>query len=229
MLLQTVFIVTPGRSGLEDVDLPLTVQVDADTSISLNKDENGFRLVEQRRVDPSHLELVRESGWSQELPDGTSKPGRRLRLVDDRSDRLRAQEFANAVTFLTDIALSLSRPPSEDRFIPEGGDDEAFLARSETNEPYYPRSRARSSRGRATAGRCGRACDRRNRKTWPPARRGDIGACHQVKPPALRSFASRGHQEFRPLACPWGVTKLRLPLWGVYAASSQKRSPYREP
>jgi len=77
-----------------------------------------------------------------------------------------------------------------------------------------PRSRARSSRGRATAGRCGRACDRRNRKTWPPARRGDIGACHQAKPPALRWSASRGHQEFRPLACPWGVTKLRLPLWG---------------
>jgi hypothetical protein len=100
--------------------------------------EDGLRLVLERSVDPSRLEVVPNSGWFRELPGGEREPLPRLRLVDDQPpEHILAEDFASAVTFLTDVPLTLSRPIQEDRFVPQNDRDEKLLESLGTDEPYY--------------------------------------------------------------------------------------------
>jgi hypothetical protein len=137
MLLRTVYTVILGRSQLDEGMLPLEVEL-AEGIGAVLESEDGLRLVITRSVDPSKLEVVSDSGWFQELPDGKREPLPRLRLVNDEApERVLSADFASAVTFLSGIPLSLSRGIQEGRFVPEDEADEELLRRLCTDKPYY--------------------------------------------------------------------------------------------
>lgn len=122
MLLRTVFIVTPGAVGLQDMALPLEVMLNDDVRVSLYAHEDGrLRAAVHRVVDTSQLDVVLEgSGWFTESPEGQQKPLPRLRLRSGMpAERVVMDDFVSALTFLTDAPLSISRPHNEDAFIAE--------------------------------------------------------------------------------------------------------------
>ncbi|SRR6266487_1668009 len=139
MLLHTVYtVVIPANNAL-DISLPLTISLDARTKASLVELENGIQLLIDCKVDPTKLELVRDHGRYKELPDGKQEPIPTLRLVDDEApEHILSQDFISTLTFLTDVPITLSKPPHSDRFVPETDEDRELLDRLGTNQPYSP-------------------------------------------------------------------------------------------
>jgi hypothetical protein len=138
MLLRTVYSVSAASPGLDQLALPLELSLAEGINASLDRHVEGLRLSVHRSVDPSRLEVVRNSGWFRELPSGAREALPCLRLVDDEPpEHILVEDFASAVTFLTDMPLVLSRPIHEDRFVPENDDEQKLLARLGTDEPYH--------------------------------------------------------------------------------------------
>ena len=143
MLLRMVFIATPGAIGLQNVALPLEVTLNDDVRVLLYEHEDGrLRIAVHRSVDASDLDLVLEgSGWFEETPEGQRKPLPRLRLRSGMPvERFVADDFVSALTFLTDVPLSLSRPQTEDVFIAETDDEAELLQRFGTDQPFWETS-----------------------------------------------------------------------------------------
>lgn len=138
MLLRTVYTVTPGSAGLDDVDLPLEIALAEGIRASLDKHEDGARLVLHRSVDAAQLEVVADSGCFRELPGGGREALPRLRLIgDEPPERVAVDDLVGAVTFLTDVPLALSRPLQADCLVPETEQDRELLQRLGTDQPYY--------------------------------------------------------------------------------------------
>jgi hypothetical protein len=137
MLLHTVYtVVTPANKDLGLV-LPFTISLDANTQASLVKHESGIRLVVDRKIDHTRLELVKSGNYYKKLPDDTEEPIPTLRLVDDEAPAyILSQDFMSALTFLTDVPITLSRPPFSDRFVPETEEDRELLEHLGTDQPY---------------------------------------------------------------------------------------------
>jgi hypothetical protein len=147
VLLRTVYTVTLGSGGLEDVELPLEVELVEGIHASLVRHNEGLRLTVDRLVQPSRLEVVSDSGWFRGLPGGGRAPFPRLRIRDDDApEHVLVDDLISAVTFLTDIPLALSRPLQEDRFIPENEEDERLLERLGADAPYQETEAVPASR-----------------------------------------------------------------------------------
>src|SRR5258708_26618481 len=106
MLLHTVYtVVIPANRAL-DVSLPLTISLDADTKASLVEQESGIQLLIDRKIDHTRLELVTDSGYYKELPDGKHEPIPTLRLVDYQApEYILSHNFYSAPTFLTSLPI----------------------------------------------------------------------------------------------------------------------------
>lgn len=137
MLLHTVYtVMTPGNKPL-GVELPFTISLAADTNASLVEQEGGIQLLIDRKIDHTSLELVTNSCYYKELPEGKQEPIPTLRLVKDEApEHILSQDFISALTFLTDTPITLSRPPHNDRFVPETDEDRELLERLGTDQPY---------------------------------------------------------------------------------------------
>lgn len=141
MLLRTVYTVTPGSAGLHSIDLPLEIPLHAGVQASLCEHQDGFRLLVDRSVDSSRIEVISESGWHRELPGGEREPLPRLRLADDEApEHVLVDDVVGALSFLTDVPLSLSHPIQEDRFLPEDDEERKLLERYGTNQPHHETS-----------------------------------------------------------------------------------------
>ncbi len=137
MLLHTVYTVTTPTNRVLELVLPLTLSLDTNTQASLVEQESGMQLRVDRKIDHTRLELVKSSNYYKKLPDGTQEPISTLRLVDDEaSEYILSQDFISALTFLTDVPITLSRPPLSDRFVPETEEDREHLERLGTDQPY---------------------------------------------------------------------------------------------
>jgi hypothetical protein len=137
MLLHTVYTVMTPTNTIEGPALPFTISLDAATKASFVEQQNDIQLHIDRKIDPTRLELVEVSGRYKVLPDGTEVPIPTLRLVEDEAvENILSQDFISALTFLSDIPLSLSRPPFSDRFVPETDEDRELLERFGTDQPY---------------------------------------------------------------------------------------------
>ncbi len=95
--------------------------------LSTGDDEN-LRLVLERSVDPTALELVTETGMYRELPDGSQEPLPAVQLRRDQGlDNVLVSDVASILSFLTDVPLLLSSRMEEDRFVAEDDADLATL------------------------------------------------------------------------------------------------------
>ncbi len=74
MLLRTVYTVTPDGPGPGQIALPLNLALGDGMHASLAKHHRTLRLVVDRLVDASRLEIVEESGWFRELSSGEREP-----------------------------------------------------------------------------------------------------------------------------------------------------------
>jgi hypothetical protein len=139
MLLRTVFVATAGAPALGDVALPLEITLnEGGVGVTLYQHEDSrLRVRVDRSVDAAHIEVVLEgSGWSEETPEGR-KPLPRLRLRDGMpTERVLVDDFVSALTFLTDIPISLSRPPLEDAFVAETNEEAELLQGFGTDKPF---------------------------------------------------------------------------------------------
>ena len=139
VILRTVYTVSTRRPADLEADLPLEVtfpELDARAELA-KTEQNGLRLIVDRRVEASELEVVENSGWHRKEPDGTRTPLPRLRIQDDTPvESVLVDDFIGAVSFLTDIPMNLSRPVQEDRFLPETKDDERVLQELGADQPY---------------------------------------------------------------------------------------------
>ena len=137
MLLHTVYTVVTPANKITNLVLPLTITLDANTKASLVEQEGGIQLHIDRKIDHTRLELVEVSGRYKILPDGTEEPVPTLRLVNDEApEHILSQDFMSALTFLTDVPITLSSPPHKDRFVPETDEDRKLLERLGTDQPY---------------------------------------------------------------------------------------------
>jgi hypothetical protein len=133
VLLRTIYSVRSSSLGVDEVVLPLELALGEGIHVSLDETGEGLRLSLDRPVDPSRIEIVRDSGWT----SAEGKPLRRLRLPDhESSEDVLLNNFVNAVTFLTDAPLSVSRRRGEDRFIPENEEERKQLEQFGTDELY---------------------------------------------------------------------------------------------
>ena len=120
--------------------LPLEVSLDAGARVSLHQhDDDRLRVTVHRSVDASQLETVLEGcGWFEEDAAGERKPLPRLRLRDGMAVvRALVDDFVSAVAFLTDVPISLSRPPFEDAWVAETDEEAELLRRLGTDQPLY--------------------------------------------------------------------------------------------
>jgi hypothetical protein len=138
MLLRTVYTVTPsGRADVPGVNLPLEIGLAESVWARLEQGSSGLRLVVDRRVDRDALEVVPESGVFREHP-GRSRaelPALRIR-ADERPEHVLAVDLLSAISFLSDVPLSVSRPIDEDRFVAEDEGDRETLADLGTDDVY---------------------------------------------------------------------------------------------
>ena len=99
----------------------------------------GLHVVLDSRVDPANLELVRETGVSEEGPDGTRRDVPAIRLRVGSPPLPDVSEFLNVLTFLADVPFravgSLVHRPS---LVPETAEDEALLSELGTSDFYAP-------------------------------------------------------------------------------------------
>jgi hypothetical protein len=138
MLLRTVYTVTPsGRADVPGVNLPLEIGLAESVWARLEQGSSGLRLVVDRRVDRDALEVVPESGVFREHPYGSlaELPALRIR-VDERPEHVLAVDLLSAISFLSDVSLSVSRPIDEDRFVAEDEGDRETLADLGTDDVY---------------------------------------------------------------------------------------------
>lgn len=140
MLLRTVYTLRPvPPAALPHLSLPLIVPFAEGVQAVLSVGDTGIlSLAMERRVDPSALELVTDTGRYRELPDGSEEPIPAIRLQDeDPPDHVFADDVANALSFLTDTPLQLVGSLEQDRFVPENDTDRKTLQDLGTDEPAY--------------------------------------------------------------------------------------------
>ncbi len=138
MLLHTVYTVVTPANKVPSLVLPLTISLDANTKASLVEQESGIQLLIDRKIDHTRLELVKDSSYYEKLPDGKEEPIPTLRLVDNEApEHILSQDFISALTFLTDVPITLSHPLHSDRFVPETDEDRELLERLGADQPYY--------------------------------------------------------------------------------------------
>ncbi len=137
MLLHTVYTVTTPANRVLGLVLPFTISLDTKMQASLVEQDRGMQLLVDRKIDHTRLKLVKDGSYHKQLPDGTEEPIPTLRLVDNEAlEYILSQDFISALTFLTDVPISLSRPPFSDRFVPETEEDRELLERLGTDQPY---------------------------------------------------------------------------------------------
>lgn len=136
MLLRTPYVVhglQPERDGLR---LPLCVALDEGVRATLEEDDGVIRLVVERDVDPLKLEVVTESGWWRELPDGSRVPIPRLRVRDDaHEESVGAHDVAAALSFIVGRAVDC-RNSRDAAFVAENEDDRRTLAEFGADRPF---------------------------------------------------------------------------------------------
>jgi hypothetical protein len=137
MRVRTAYSVTPGNA-LTDADLPIEVTIE-DVTLSLDRDEHDeLRLVVERPVDRSALELVADSGVFRRHEDGTEVPIPALKVPESALDAVAARDVLSALSFLsgTPLTLSVRRSRVDDDVVPDDPDDEALLERLRTRQRY---------------------------------------------------------------------------------------------
>jgi hypothetical protein len=137
MRVRTTYGVTPG-DALTDADLPIEVTVE-DVTLYLDRDEHdALRLVVERPVDRSALELVANSGVFWRHEDGTEVPIPALKVPESGLDAVAARDVLSALSFLSGARLAFSGRESEvnDDMVPDDPDDEALLERLGTRQRY---------------------------------------------------------------------------------------------
>jgi hypothetical protein len=163
MLLRTVYTVSDsGR--LDTSELPIEVELAPGVRASLEEEERGLRVVIERQVDASKLEVTTESGWFRDRPDGSREPLPALRIKDDEPPEVvLAGDFVSAITFLSDVPLSLSSRLDQDRFVAETEAEGRLLERLGTDQPYQETvalGRTRTFNPRLEAGNVAALLDR---------------------------------------------------------------------
>lgn len=136
MRLRTTYTVIPG-DALPDAHLPIEVKVE-DVTVSVNRTEpNGLRLVVERPIDRSTLEVVANSGRFWRKADGTKVPIPALKAPEGELDAVAARDVLSALSFLSDAALNFSvHGRLDDDVIPDDAEDEALLERLGTRQRY---------------------------------------------------------------------------------------------
>jgi hypothetical protein len=137
MRVRTTYIVIPGNA-LIDADLPIEVTIE-DVTLSLGRDERDeLRLVVERPVDRSALELVADSGVFRRREDGTEVPIPAVRVPESALDAVAARDVLSALSFLsgTPLTMSVRRSAVDDDVVPDNPDDEALLERLGTRQRY---------------------------------------------------------------------------------------------
>ena len=139
MLLRTVYTVTlGGRADVPDLDLPLTVDLAEEVRATLDEENGALRLVVDRRVDRGALEVVSQTGVFRKHHDGSREELPALRIRDDEPpDHILAVDLVSAISFLSDVPLSISHPIREDRLVAEDEEDRRALADLGTDDVYH--------------------------------------------------------------------------------------------
>ena len=107
MRVRTTYGVAPG-DALTDADLPIEVTVE-DVTLYLDRDEHdALRLVVERPVDRSALELVANSGVFWRHEDGTKVPIPALKVPESGLDAVAARDVLSALSFLSGARLAFS-------------------------------------------------------------------------------------------------------------------------
>ncbi|HEU4400069.1 MAG TPA: hypothetical protein VFU54_19800 [Actinomycetota bacterium] len=132
MLLRTVYAVRPSAPERRldlDVPLPLALADEVRAVVSVG-DEGELRLVMERRVDPTALEVAADTEDWELAPEGWEEPPPSLQLRRDQRqglDEMLGTDVVSALSFLTDLPMSLSHATEEDRFVAEDDADRATL------------------------------------------------------------------------------------------------------
>lgn len=137
MRVRTTYTVTPA-GALTDAELPIEVRVE-DVALCLDRDEHGkLRLVAERPVDRSAVEVVAESGAFWKHEDGTEVPIPALKVPESALDAVAARDVLSAVSFLSGTPLKLSVRMSgiDADVVPDDAEDEALLERLGTRRRY---------------------------------------------------------------------------------------------
>ncbi len=119
MVLETLFSVQETSSRVEQAaTLPIAVEMADDAVVSLRREEDKLTLAVRRMIEPSRVGLA----------EGSEVP--RLRIHDDEApERLLAENFISAVSFLSDVPLYLAGRKGEQRCVPEDQKDQDLIAR----------------------------------------------------------------------------------------------------
>lgn len=127
------FSVVP--DGQLDVDMPLTIELDAGINAAFERqDDASLRLVIERPIDPLVLTVEQNSGIHERRPRGTEREIPALRVPGN--ENIQAIDLTAALTFLTDVPLKVSRPFPPSELIAESAEDIAALDAFGTRQVY---------------------------------------------------------------------------------------------
>jgi hypothetical protein len=117
------------------------MELSEDVRATVEQGNGGLRLIVDRRVDRDALEVVTKTGVFHEHPDGTREERPALGIRDDEPpDHILAVDLVSAISFLSDVTLSISHPIREDRFIAEDEGDHRAIADLGTDDVYHETS-----------------------------------------------------------------------------------------
>jgi hypothetical protein len=121
--------------GELQVELPLTVEFDAGTSATLDKQDDGsLRLVIDYPVDPLELTIEPKTGMYEARVEGGRREIAALRVPENKN--IQAIDFTTALTFLTDTPMRVNRPFPPSELVPESVQDRAALDALGTTRVY---------------------------------------------------------------------------------------------
>lgn len=134
MILRSTFKVTP-LSAASEIDLPWKIDLPDDSTIQLTEKDGELQLVRELPVR-GPLEVEEESGWHEELPDGSRKKLPRLRLPRGfDSDGDLVDDVIDGLSFLIDKPLNI-RSAGRSQLVPENQADRKQLKAVGSDEPY---------------------------------------------------------------------------------------------
>ena len=124
MFVREVFAITVLGKGELGFRMPMTAEVAEGVTGIFEEAEDGFRVVLERRVDPTELTVEAHSGLYELRSDGERVELPALRVPGNSN--VHVMDFTTAITFLTDVPMSVSAS-RDSEVVPENGGDVAIL------------------------------------------------------------------------------------------------------
>jgi hypothetical protein len=124
MRLRESFLVRASGKQEPELELPIAFELDGQERVELrDHEEESLLLVIERAVDPLALKIEKKSGIFEPLAGGDRRELPTVRVPEDGN--IRAIDVTSALTFLTDVPLSVNAAGGE--LVPEGDEDRAAL------------------------------------------------------------------------------------------------------